>query len=612
MGQFRVPESSQDDDSHRSNPHTAERVEAGQGETTDEATKPHTPERIEARQAAITRQTTKPHTSERVEARQAETTEEATNPAAPEHRKSEWYWAPNFRFIFKHAEGNSALRVKSLAAQEMPMEPAGVFRPHGELLVVKCLGVLQILSEVKCILGVKSIQCHFYYAPNSGDIILYNTSKHRLRVVSSSGSMEWVAPYRVTTLSPGLWKLSSLNDAVDLETLPRNYFLKVEETTSTAARRPADDADLCASTTKKAKTPAGGTVARTARADAPSPETRSEAPTTVWTGVDLHENQLVKVSNTLDTTEYSIRRLTNWARKVSNTEVFTASLDDGKSNPEAVLVKIIRVRDGEDGKAIIWAADAWWNEFDTHRRLHHPYIAGLRGWDARMLSLYIEYKQSKDLGNSYWRDDNAMFRGSTTDVYCILAHMSSALKYLNEKGIAHNDIKPGNILYTTNTWPATGHYLSTPAGAILIDFGLATLAGRWHDCYNGTPWYVAPEVRNMGERGPPADVFALGVVMLYVMKRIPLPEIWGKYPPWNIGKLRSKDVTSFRAMNRWQNEVRSQVEGLAVPRSQEEAGLCGLVRRMLADDPEQRISSSDLAEATKEWATIPHMSGEAS
>lgn len=226
-----------------------------------------------------------------------------------------------------------------------------------------------------------------------------------------------------------------------------------------------------------------------------------------------------------------------------------------------------------------------------------------------MLSLYIEHKQSKDLGNSFWQENDAMFRGSITDAYCILAQMSSALKYLKEHSIAHNDIKPGNILFTTNDWPATGPYLSTLAGAILIDFGLATLAGNWDDYHSGTPWYVPPEIMDNGKRGPPADVFALGVVMLYVMKRIPLPETWSKYRSLDLAKIMDNEVAAFADLTRWHFEIRKHAEGLAVPRSQEEAGLCGLVRRMLAKAPEQRISSSDLAEATKEWVTIPHMSG---
>lgn len=133
---------------------------------------------------------------------------------------------------------------------------------------------------------------------------------------------------------------------------------------------------------------------------------------------------------------------------------------------------------------------------------------------------------------------------------------------------------------------------------MLIDFGHASSPGRLE--HGGTPWYVAPEILS-GSRGPPADVFALGVVMLYVMRRISLPEKWGKYPQWQLGKVRSKQTAALQAMEEWQKEIRSQAEALAAPLFAREAKLCDLVRRMLVINPEQRISSSELAGQTESW-----------
>lgn len=100
--------------------------------------------------------------------------------------------------------------------------------------------------------------------------------------------------------------------------------------------------------------------------------------------------------------------------------------------------------------------------------------------------------------------------------------MSSALDYLCTKDIVHNDIKPANILYDKRR------------GAVLIDFGLASFNGR--ACPGGTPWYVPLEFMTEGKRSFASDVFALGVTMLYLVKKTVLPELQG--PAWVIANAR--------------------------------------------------------------------------
>lgn len=72
--------------------------------------------------------------------------------------------------------------------------------------------------------------------------------------------------------------------------------------------------------------------------------------------------------------EYSMRRLTNWAYKTNCSETFKAILQDGKSRPEAVVVKIIHraSEDGDNnGKVVKRAVKAWFHEFRIHRSLQH-------------------------------------------------------------------------------------------------------------------------------------------------------------------------------------------------------------------------------------------------
>lgn len=91
--------------------------------------------------------------------------------------------------------------------------------------------------------------------------------------------------------------------------------------------------------------------------------------------------------------------------------------------------------------------------------------------------------------------------------------VAAGLAHAHHRGVAHRDIKPENLLFAGD-------------GTIKItDFGLAQIAHASNLTRTGTTLgtaaYMAPEsVR--GESGPPADVFALGVV-LYEMLSGALP-----------------------------------------------------------------------------------------
>lgn len=86
------------------------------------------------------------------------------------------------------------------------------------------------------------------------------------------------------------------------------------------------------------------------------------------------------------------------------------------------------------------------------------------------------------------------------------AALADALAYVHERGLVHRDVKPANVL------------ISADGRVHLADFGIARLVDSAHQTRTGdvlgTPAYFAPEQVAGEPVGPPADVYALGIVLI--------------------------------------------------------------------------------------------------
>jgi serine/threonine protein kinase len=102
------------------------------------------------------------------------------------------------------------------------------------------------------------------------------------------------------------------------------------------------------------------------------------------------------------------------------------------------------------------------------------------------------------------------------DARRIMLQLLTALKLLDEVGVAHRDIKPENILLPS---------ADDPTEIKLADFGLAgmrTTSEPFFTARCGTPLYVAPEVLAKSCRyDTKADVWSAGVVLFLLLSGYP-------------------------------------------------------------------------------------------
>src|SRR5262245_39937203 len=205
--------------------------------------------------------------------------------------------------------------------------------------------------------------------------------------------------------------------------------------------------------------------------------------------------------------------------------------------------------------------------------LNHPSIVTVHEYFEHEGTAYIamEYFERGSL-----RDASDLSLPQTAGV---LEDVLSGLAHAHGRGVVHRDLKPGNVMVTS-----TG-------GVKIADFGIAKVvqeeAGRAlteSGSTLGTPAYMAPEQALATNVGPPADLYAVGV-MAY--------------------ELLSGDVPfhgSDAAMAVMLQHLNEPVPPLAAATPDLPAPICGWVERLLAKAPEDRQASA--AEAADELDEI--------
>jgi hypothetical protein len=221
---------------------------------------------------------------------------------------------------------------------------------------------------------------------------------------------------------------------------------------------------------------------------------------------------------------------------------------------------------------------ATWREARAAARLTHPNVMQVYDYGeatlpggAVMPYLVMEFVQGHSLADRLTGGPLPW-----PEAAGVGAQIAAALAAAHRLGIVHRDVKPANVMLTV-------------AGAKVLDFGIAALAGAGGDTdagwLVGTPAYAAPERLRPGPAQPASDVYALGVLLYETMT--------GRPPI---------------AARSWVDAEAAHRTGVPVP----PLDLPGLPRRVsslaracLSADPNDRPSAEEVAIALASAAGLP-------
>ena len=158
----------------------------------------------------------------------------------------------------------------------------------------------------------------------------------------------------------------------------------------------------------------------------------------------------------------------------------------------------------------------------------------------------------------------------------IILGSCAGLDYAHRKGVVHRDVKPGNLL------------LGVDRTVKLADFGIAKATEQSSitqvGSVLGTAAYLAPEQGRGEEAGPPADIYALGVVTYQLIS----------------GRLPFEGSSLTELAIKQQRESPARLDELVAAVSPELADAVGVALRI---DPRERYPTAvEMAHALEEGA----------
>ncbi|XP_040125698.1 MAP kinase-activated protein kinase 3 isoform X2 [Ictidomys tridecemlineatus] len=139
---------------------------------------------------------------------------------------------------------------------------------------------------------------------------------------------------------------------------------------------------------------------------------------------------------------------------------------------------------------------------DVYENMHHG---------KRCLLIVMECMEGGELFSRIQERGDQAF--TEREAAGIMRDIGTAIQFLHSQNIAHRDVKPENLLYTSKEKDAV---------LKLTDFGFAketTQNALQTPCY--TPYYVAPEVLGPEKYDKSCDMWSLGVIMYILLCGFP-------------------------------------------------------------------------------------------
>ena len=206
-------------------------------------------------------------------------------------------------------------------------------------------------------------------------------------------------------------------------------------------------------------------------------------------------------------------------------------------------------------------------------KVRHPNVVAVHGADLHQnrVGFWMEFVQGQRL------DDLVAFQGllSAEEAAEIGMGLCSALGAVHDAGLVHRDVKAQNVI-------------REPKGrVVLMDFGAGQLmADVVVGGGAGTPLYLAPEMFNDAPASVQTDIYALGVLLYYLMT--------AGYP------VPARSIAELKEAH-----ARGRQRPLLVARPGLPRGFVNVVEKMLKVDPAERYQTANEALAGLKRFTAP-------
>lgn len=163
------------------------------------------------------------------------------------------------------------------------------------------------------------------------------------------------------------------------------------------------------------------------------------------------------------------------------------------------------------------------NEVDIMKSLSHPHVLSLTDFfeTPERVIIIMDFMEGKDLLHRITQHDPNRRYLAEREAKFFYLQACHGLKYLHDKGITHRDIKPDNILLSSNA----------PDAIVKIsDFGLSKMIADSMKTVCGTQLYVAPEVLMGGVYTNKVDIWSMGCLLFAMLSgSVPFCDAYG--PP---------------------------------------------------------------------------------